>query len=115
MSALDELLGGLPAPVERCPFDEGASNRPRFDSCGKCPPEGDCHTHYRGSQAHCTACHLTFGSDTAFDGHRYGEHGVSRTCRTTDELAAMGWGFHDGDHLPEGRLIGVWRTPGRED
>lgn len=39
---------------------------------------------------HCRVCHQTFAATAAGDSHRTGEHGVSRRCRTTDEMLAGG-------------------------
>lgn len=54
-----------------------------------------------GSKCQCTACELGFGSERAFDRHRYGEVG-DRRCLTTDEMTAAGWAQ---DHR------GFWLTP----
>lgn len=51
-------------------------------------------------------CGLYFGSNHAFDKHRYGDFDIriQRKCRTSDELAGLGWGKDSR---------GFWRTPAR--
>lgn len=43
-----------------------------------------------GSRNQCQGCKQYFNSNTAFDLHRTGEHGVDRRCRTTEEMTALG-------------------------
>jgi hypothetical protein len=43
-----------------------------------------------GSRNQCQACKQYFNSNSAFDKHRTGEHGVSRRCRTPEEMTALG-------------------------
>ena len=42
---------------------------------------------------HCTACGLTFRSETGFTAHRVGDYSQGRRprCLTVDELTARGW------------------------
>lgn len=63
-----------------------------------CP---NCMRWWTGERAgHCTGCHQTLGSDTAFDQHRYGKH--PRRCRSTDWMGERGWWQDDK---------GIWRLP----
>lgn len=43
-----------------------------------------------GAKCQCTACDLGFGSERAFDRHRYGEIS-DRQCLTVSEMRAGGW------------------------
>jgi hypothetical protein len=43
-----------------------------------------------GNRNQCQGCKQYFNSNSAFDKHRTGEHGVNRRCRTPDELTALG-------------------------
>lgn len=43
-----------------------------------------------GSRNQCAGCREYFNSNTAFDMHRVGEHGVNRRCMTKDEMTAKG-------------------------
>lgn len=42
------------------------------------------------SRNQCQACKQYFNSNTAFDFHRIGEHGVDRRCMTVDEMLGRG-------------------------
>ena len=42
------------------------------------------------SRNQCAGCHEYFNSNTAFDKHRTGDHGVNRRCMTTEEMQAAG-------------------------
>lgn len=44
----------------------------------------------RGSRNQCQGCKRYFNSNTAFDMHRTGQHGVDRRCMTTAEMEAKG-------------------------
>lgn len=44
----------------------------------------------RGNRNQCSACKRYFNSNTAFDMHRTGQHGVDRRCMTTTEMEAIG-------------------------
>jgi hypothetical protein len=46
--------------------------------------------HLTGSRNQCPSCNQYFNSNTAFDKHRTGQHGVNRRCRTTEEMTALG-------------------------
>jgi hypothetical protein len=46
--------------------------------------------HLTGNRNQCQSCKQYFNSNTAFDKHRTGEHGVNRRCRTTQEMTALG-------------------------
>jgi hypothetical protein len=46
--------------------------------------------HLTGSRNQCPSCNQYFNSNTAFDKHRTGKHGVNRRCRTTEEMTALG-------------------------
>lgn len=54
-----------------------------------------------GAKCQCTACDLGFGSERAFDRHRYGEIS-GRRCLTIAEMRAGGWAQ---DHR------GFWLVP----
>lgn len=43
-----------------------------------------------GSRNQCQSCKQYFNSNTAFDKHRTGQHGVDRRCRTVEEMTALG-------------------------
>lgn len=63
----------------------------------------------RGNRCRCAACGLYFNSAAAFDRHRTGIHGQSRSCQSASELLAKGWitneaGFWISGHLP-GRVF----------
>lgn len=51
--------------------------------------------------AHCSTCHLTFGSPAGFDKHRYGP-ADARSCRTPVELRELSYEPND---------LGAWRIP----
>jgi hypothetical protein len=60
-----------------------------------------CMRWWSGERAgHCSGCHHTFGSETAFDQHRYGKQ--TRRCRETDWMIGRGWWQDDK---------GIWRLP----
>jgi hypothetical protein len=42
------------------------------------------------SRNQCQACKQYFNSNTAFDFHRTGEHGVDRRCMTVEEMLGRG-------------------------
>ena len=42
------------------------------------------------SRNQCQACKQYFNSNTAFDFHRTGEHGVDRRCMTVEEMLGCG-------------------------
>ena len=44
----------------------------------------------RGNRNQCSGCKRYFNSNTAFDMHRTGQHGVDRRCMTTAEMEAIG-------------------------
>ena len=46
--------------------------------------------HLTGSRNQCPSCNQYFNSNTAFDKHRTGKHGVNRRCRTVEEMTALG-------------------------
>ena len=46
--------------------------------------------HLTGGRNQCPSCNQYFNSNTAFDKHRTGQHGVNRRCRTTEEMTALG-------------------------
>jgi hypothetical protein len=43
-----------------------------------------------GNRNQCQECKQYFNSNTAFDKHRTGKHGVNRRCRTPEEMLALG-------------------------
>jgi hypothetical protein len=43
-----------------------------------------------GSRNQCQSCKQYFNSNTAFEKHRTGQHGVNRRCRTVEEMTALG-------------------------
>lgn len=55
----------------------------------------------RGSRNQCQGCKEYFNSNTAFDKHRTGKHGVDRRCMTREEM------FKAGMVLPEDEF---WRS-----
>ena len=44
----------------------------------------------RGQKNQCQGCKEYFNSNTAFEMHRTGRHGIDRRCMTTDEMTAKG-------------------------
>lgn len=46
--------------------------------------------HLTGSRNQCPSCKQYFNSNTAFDKHRTGKHGVNRRCMTVQEMTALG-------------------------
>ncbi len=50
---------------------------------------GECGKGYGNGGGHCTGCHQSFNSDTAFDKHRTQEDDTRR-CLTVDEMTAKG-------------------------
>jgi hypothetical protein len=48
-----------------------------------------------GQRNQCQTCKLYFNSNTAFDLHRTGKHGVDRRCRTVNELIEKGMEIND--------------------
>jgi len=59
---------------------------------GKRPPMtcGDCGKTYGNGGGHCTECHESFNSDTAFDRHRTGDFDTGRRCMTSEEMTGKG-------------------------
>ena len=43
-----------------------------------------------GTRNQCSGCDEYFNSNTAFEKHRTGKHGVNRRCRTPDEMRSLG-------------------------
>jgi hypothetical protein len=43
-----------------------------------------------GNRNQCQECKQYFNSNSAFDMHRTGEHGVNRRCMTPEEMTALG-------------------------
>ena len=43
-----------------------------------------------GNRNQCQGCKQYFNSNTAFDKHRTGKHGVDRRCRTPQEMTEIG-------------------------
>jgi len=43
-----------------------------------------------GSRNQCRGCDEYFNSNTAFDAHRFGVHGVDRRCLTPEEMQNKG-------------------------
>lgn len=43
----------------------------------------------------CQGCKQYFNSNTAFEKHRTGKHGVDRRCMTPDEMTALGMLVND--------------------
>ena len=58
------------------------------------------------SRNQCQGCKQYFNSNTAFDTHRTGEHGVNRRCRTPEEMTALGMLINNA---------GFWITEQRND
>ena len=61
-----------------------------------------------GERNQCPSCQLYFRSNTAFDKHRTGQHGVDRRCRTTEEMTEVGMhlnkeGWWAGSAMPDER------------
>lgn len=44
-----------------------------------------------GRRMRCCACFELFNSESAFNGHRVGEHGKDRHCLTPEQLLAKDW------------------------
>jgi hypothetical protein len=44
----------------------------------------------RGQKNQCQGCKQYFNSNTAFEMHRTGRHGIDRRCMTRDEMTAKG-------------------------
>jgi len=44
----------------------------------------------RGQKNQCQGCKRYFNSNTAFEMHRTGRHGVDRRCMTEEEMTAKG-------------------------
>jgi hypothetical protein len=65
--------------------------------------------HERGG--HCADCHVTFTSDSGFESHRYGPYDTGRQCRSTDELAELGWTSKPGDLRNESPTSTLWSMP----
>jgi len=68
-----------------------------------------------GCRCQCCACGDYFGSDSVFDRHRVGQHGVGRRCLSAAEMSALGWtrsrrGFWIKSRLEAGR-IAILRGP----
>ena len=56
----------------------------------------------KGNRNQCQTCKEYFNSNTPFDKHRTGEHGVNRRCRTTEEMLALGMSLNaDGFWVTE--------------
>lgn len=64
----------------------------------------------RGSRNQCSGCERYFNSNTAFEMHRTGEHGVNRRCMTTAEMESIGMVLR-----PDGFWIGSQMKGYRED
>jgi hypothetical protein len=43
-----------------------------------------------GTRNQCPSCDLYFNSNTAFDKHRTGQHGLNRRCMTPEEMLDLG-------------------------
>lgn len=87
---LDDLddLDGTDSPI----LDSESAGKPQWAShaCGA-------YWRNRESGGHCADCHVTFTSDSGFDSHRYGPYDTGRQCRSTDELADLGWTSKPGE------------------
>ena len=60
------------------------------------------------SRNQCGGCRQYFNSNTAFDKHRTGEHGVNRRCMTKEEMVDKGMSIN-----PQGFWISetnTWRN-----
>lgn len=110
MSNPDELLAAVPDAGQlrrKCEYAETTTGKPKWAHCcdgyGKANTKR-CGTHWPNheSHCHCSLCHLTFGSDAAFDKHRTGG-----TCTGTKELLAAGWSAMPA----EDGTATIWRTP----
>lgn len=60
-----------------------------------CPTCGRTHGTSDRSGGHCSACHLSFRSQSAFDKHRTGPYDGQRRCLTPDEMEGKGWSLDD--------------------
>lgn len=108
LGEFDELDAEIDATPEKdvCPFAENTTGKPKWAHCcidGKAAGKR-CGAHWPNheSYCHCSLCHLTFGSDAAFDKHRTGG-----TCTGTKELLAAGWSAMPA----EDGTATIWRTP----
>jgi hypothetical protein len=59
-----------------------------------------------GQRNQCQSCKEYFNSNTAFDMHRTGKHGVDRRCRTKEEMTDKGMclnnaGFWVSEAMPQ--------------
>ena len=106
---LDDLTSGLDdLDVEWQPAatDMESAGKPAWAS-------HSCGAFWRNREAysHCAACHLTFTSDSGFNEHRHGPFDGTRVCRTTAELAALGWTGKPG-HVRNGEPTStLWSMP----
>jgi hypothetical protein len=101
---LDDLddLDFMNSPI----LESESAGKPRWAShaCG-----AYWRNHERGG--HCPDCHVTFTSDSGFESHRYGPYDTGRQCRSTDELAALGWTSKPGDLRNESATSTLWSMP----
>ena len=66
----------------------------------------------------CQGCKAYFNSASAFDKHRFGQHGVDRRCLTEPEMLAKGMaknaaGFWVGTPMPNAGSLYTARTADR--
>jgi hypothetical protein len=55
-----------------------------------------------GRRNQCQGCKTYFNSQTPFDMHRTGDHGVNRRCRTPEEMIGLGMSVNaDGFWITE--------------
>ena len=105
MSIFDKLAAAKRVTVTVDPFEEpDGIAKPKWarHSCGAVWPNHE-------AKAHCPTCHITFGSDAAFDAHRTGPYHPAglRACTTANALTKEGWTVTAG---PEG-TADIYRTP----
>lgn len=102
-----EDFGSVEVEWDAPPTDMESKGKPQWATCGRC------HARWRNREpyGHCGSCHLTFTSDSAFDRHRTGPFDGDRRCKTTDELAAAGWGRKPGHLYEKEPTADLWSLP----
>jgi hypothetical protein len=62
-----------------------------------------------GDRNQCQGCKEYFNSTFAFDKHRTGDFGVSRRCKTRDEMEGMGMSINHAGFWISSAYGGPWR------
>jgi hypothetical protein len=58
----------------------------------------------KGNRNQCTICNEYFNSNTPFELHRVGDHGVNRRCKTKEEMQAAGMCLNDQGFWTTGKM-----------